>query len=89
MVVINMQEVFDFFVGIFEKFKDLLYSVLPTSPLRQYISKFQNAIPEKYIQYLNWFVPVSEILGVFAAFLTVLVLYYMYSVIMRWIKLIG
>lgn len=89
MVVINLEKILDWLNSLVDKFLNMLYSVLPASPLSGFISKVSGSIPRLYIAYLNWFVPVKEILIVFAAFLSSLALYYIYSVVMRWIKLIG
>lgn len=61
-------------------------ALLPVSPFRKFIDEFSN-IP--YLGYLNWFFPVGKILEVGAAWLAVIALFYIYSVIMRWVKLIG
>ena len=67
-------------------FFDSLMRLLPKSPFRPYIEQFA-ALP--YLDYLNWFFPVSECLVVGGAWLTAIAVFYMYQVVMRWIKLIG
>lgn len=61
-------------------------SLLPTSPFRAFIDGWQ--APE-YLGWLNWFFPISQILTVLAAWLAAIALFYLYSIIMRWIKMIG
>ena len=63
-----------------------LISILPTSPFRPWIDQLQ--MPE-YMGWLNWFFPVHQIVLVLTAWLSAIALFYAYSVIMRWIKLIG
>lgn len=63
-----------------------LLVVLPTSPFAEFVDRFA-ALPS--LGYLNWFFPVRECLVVLAAWLAAITLYYVYSVIMRWVKLIG
>lgn len=70
---------------IFNTFGALLASVLPTSPFQEYIQAF---VPPDWLGYLNWFIPVSSILGIFAAWLTAVALFYLYSIIMRWVRAI-
>ena len=41
------------------------------------------------IGWLNWFFPVGECLVVFSAWLVAYGVYLIYSVVMRWVKLIG
>lgn len=63
-----------------------LIALLPVSPFRNFINSFN--VPE-YVGFINWFFPVSEFLAVMALWLTAISLFYLYSIIMRWIKVIG
>lgn len=65
---------------------DQIVEVLPASPFADAISRFAN-LP--WLGTLNWFFPVRECLTVMAAWLAAVALFYLYSVIMRWVKLIG
>lgn len=78
----------DLFLELMSKFKDAIISVLPLSPFAGFISDFEALNPE-WLGWLNWFIPVKEILIVTATWLGAVGLFYVYSVIMRWIKLIG
>lgn len=71
---------------IFEWLKDILSSVLPLSPFQQFIDQFRD-IP--HLEWLNWVVPVQGILIVFGAWLSVLTAFYLYSVLLRWLKVLG
>lgn len=84
-----MDTILDWLESIIDKFKTFLYQVFPTSPFKQYITVLDNKLSGKYIAWFNWFVPVQDCLNVFLAFLTCLALYYCYSVIARWIKVIS
>lgn len=70
---------------IFDKFADLLRTVLPTSPFREFINSF--TVPT-WVGWLNWFFPVTRILAIFAAWLVAYGLYLAYSIILRWVKAI-
>lgn len=76
----------DFLTGILDKFLATLIKVLPLSPFSDFIDKLE-ALP--YLGYLNWFVPVGEMLVVASAWLAAITLFYIYSVIARWVKLIS
>lgn len=75
----NLGDVFD---GLLQG----LLSLLPTSPFQQFIVEFAS-LP--YLGYLNWFFPVGKCLVVLVAWCSAIALFYVYSVIMRWVKLIG
>lgn len=76
----------NFMMELINKFAGWLCDILPTSPFRQYIDSFSN-LP--FLGYLNWFIPVRSILTVLAAWLGSIALFYMYSIVMRWVKMIG
>lgn len=60
--------------------------LLPVSPFHPFIEQLSD-LP--YLGFLNWFIPISDILKVGTAWLVSVGLFYLYSVIMRWVKLIG
>lgn len=63
-----------------------IVQLLPLSPFAGFLDQFAN-LP--YLGYLNWFIPVRGMLTVMAAWLSAIVIFYLYSVIARWVKLIG
>ena len=72
-----------------EAFQGLVQNIvqlLPASPFAPFVEQF-SSLP--YLGYLNWFFPVRACLTVMAAWLTAIALFYVYSVVMRWVKLIG
>lgn len=75
----------DWFLELLNKFGNMIVSVLPTSPVQRYLSAFDD-LP--YLSWLNWFIPVSSILVVMETWLTAIALFYLYSIILRWIKAI-
>lgn len=76
----------DFFTTIFDKFADFIITVLPLSPFREFLNDFSN-VP--YLGYLNWFVPVGGILKVLAAWLAAVTGFYLWSIVLRWLRAIG
>ena len=71
---------------VFTSLLESLKAVLPLSPFKEFLSTFAG-IPA--LGYLNWFFPVRECLGIMSVWLTAVGLFYMYSIVMRWIKVIG
>ena len=74
------------FQAVFEAFAEKLLQLLPLSPFTEFIEQFRS-LP--YLGYLNWFFPVGDCLVVMAAWLTAVGVFYLYSIIMRWLKVIG
>lgn len=65
---------------------DELLNFLPASPFADFIEDFSN-LP--WLGVLNWLFPVRECLIVMAAWLGAITLFYLYSIVMRWVKMIG
>lgn len=74
-----MKELLDGFLG-------LLLQLLPLSPFTSIINSLA-AFP--YLGYINWFIPIGTFVKIGAAWVTVIGIYYVYSVIARWVKLIS
>lgn len=64
---------------------NIVLSLLPSCPFDKYITL---ALENQTLSYINWFIPVPEIIVVCEAWLIVVGLYYGYQVIMRWVKMI-
>ena len=71
---------------IFNSLADELMKVLPLSPFRQFLDQYAD-IPA--LGYLNWFFPVRDCLTIMLAWLGAVGLFYLYSIVMRWLKVIG
>lgn len=71
--------------GIFNKLYQSIIGFLPGSPFKQVMQYF-SGIP--YLKYLNWFLPITEMLAVLQAWLAVVAIYYTYSAIMRFIRIL-
>lgn len=74
------------FESVFNAFAQKLLSLLPLSPFQQFIDQFRS-LP--YLGWLNWFFPVGPCLTVMLAWLGAVGLFYLYSIVMRWLKMIG
>ena len=77
----------DWFSDLLSKFGNWLLSVLPKSPFSGYVGNFKSHFAP-FLGYLNYFVPIRDFLIIFSGFLAVVVIYYLYSIIMRWVKLL-
>lgn len=76
----------DILSALWTAFSGFLESVLPVSPFAKYIDAF-SSLP--FLGYLNWFIPVKECLIIFATYLAAVALYYLYSIILRWLRAIS
>lgn len=70
---------------IVKKLLALVLSVLPRSPFVDFFDKFE-ALP--YLGYLNYFIPVGTLLKIGAAWLVAIGIFYLWSIILRWIRAI-
>lgn len=67
-------------------FLQWVIALLPTSPFTTFINACSD-IP--YLGWFNWFVPVGQIIAVGEAWLVAIGLFYMYSIVLRWIRAIS
>lgn len=70
---------------ILKGFLEFLASVLPLSPFRGFIDSIGSF---EYLGWLNWFFPVGDCIKVLAAWVAVISTYFVYSIILRWVKAI-
>lgn len=77
----------DWFSGLLDKFGDWLITVLPRSPFQGFLSNFKTAF-SPYLGYLNWFIPIGDFLNIFSVWLGAVIVFYLYSIIMRWVKML-
>lgn len=81
-----MNDLINWMINLISNFGTVLMEVLPRSPFADWIESFE---VEQFAGILNWFVPVGQMASVFALWLVAVGLFYMYSILMRWIKMIG
>ena len=62
----------------------LIFSILPPSPF----SIIDNSPIKEYLSYINYFVPINEVIFILQSWLVAVGLYYIYQVALRWIKAI-
>lgn len=78
----------EFFKALLTDFGSQIVSMLPSSPFHPYIVEFAR-ISKDSLGFLNWFIPIGKFVEIGLAWLVCIALYYGYSIIMRWIKMIG
>ena len=62
--------------------------LFPESPLHPLIQSLENSAVVDWLGYVNYFVPVAQMLGILSVWLTCVAAYYVYQIIMRWIRVI-
>lgn len=77
---------FSWFNSWLKKLVSALLLILPTSPFQAYIQSFAD-LP--YLGYLNWFIPIADLVIIGGVWLGAIALFYIYSIAMRWVKMIG
>lgn len=76
----------DFFTRLWNALVVTITSVFPTSPFSDFIHEFAS-LP--FLGYLNWFFPVGPCLVILSAWLIAYGAYLLYSIVARWLKVIG
>lgn len=61
-----------------------LVDLLPDSPFQS----IEMSVFDSYLGYINYFVPIDFMISTFLLWLSSISVYYIYSVILRWIKAI-
>jgi hypothetical protein len=66
-------------------FFSAIFSILPNSPFR-----LLDSTPiAPFLSTINYFVPVSEILDILGVWIACIGVYYLYQIVLRWIKVIN
>ena len=73
-------------IWLFAAVLNIVFSLLPNSPFLN-ISTYSLSM-NKYLSNLSWLLPIKEMIGILVVWLGCMLIYYVYSVVMRWIKLI-
>ena len=70
---------------LWQSFGNSITSILPLSPFTDFINSIGN-LP--FLGWLNWFVPVQQILTIVGLWLGAVATFYLYQIVLRWIKVI-
>lgn len=73
---------------MFQDMVQQLINLLPKSPFDSFISYLRSDDIQSFLQMLNWFVPVSEILTFLQLYLIAVVGYYTWVIILRFVNAI-
>lgn len=76
----------DYVTSIWNQFAEYLGNVLPYSPFKPFLDEMEN-LPA--LGFLNWLIPVQDILRVMGAWLGAVAIFYLFSVVLRWLHVIG
>lgn len=71
---------------IVTKFLDAVLSLLPRSPFVSFIDAMEN-LP--FLSALNYFIPISTFISIGEAWLVSVGVFYLYSILLRWIRAIS
>lgn len=64
-----------------------ILQLLPESPFVVLDNLSQTEFYE-WIQYLNWFIPINTFISILEAWLVAIGIYYIYQIVLRWVKAI-
>lgn len=78
-------DTFNSIIDMFVELIDWVLNLLPKSPFTSVIDAISD-IP--YLSTLNWFIPISTFVALGQIWLTAVGIYYLYSILLRWIKAI-
>ena len=79
----------EFLQTFVQKFLSVVVDLLPGSPFHYFIDSIDLSNFNKAISWLNWFVPVGTLIAITEAWVTAIGLFYVYSIVLRWLKVIG
>ncbi len=66
----------------------LLYAVINLFPVSPFLPAIRELGSFPYLGYLNWFMPIGNFVKIGSLWLTAIGVYYAWSVIARWVKLL-
>lgn len=70
---------------LWDAFGHVITNILPLSPFRGFIQSI-GELP--FLGWLNWFIPVQDLVTIFAAWLGAVAVFYLYQIVLRWVKVI-
>ena len=61
--------------------------LFPTSPF-VILEEMASSDFYEWLQMLNWFIPIKTFVGILETWLSAVAIYYVYQVVLRWVKVI-
>lgn len=78
---------FDTLSDTLVSFAQSVLDLLPQSPFL-FLEDMSNTEVYDWLKMLNWFIPINSFVGILEVWLSGVLLYYIYQIILRWIKVI-
>ena len=77
-------DILNFIIKALGSILSLIFSILPPSPF----SAINNSIIAEYLPYINYYIPFNEVIVILQTWLVAVGVYYLYQIVLRWIKAI-
>ena len=77
-------DILNFIIKSLGAILSLIFSILPPSPF----AVIKNSIIAEYLPYINYFIPFDEVVVILQTWLIAVGVYYLYQIVLRWIKAI-
>lgn len=65
-----------------------IISVFPASPIQPLLASLRSSAVSEILGFVNWFVPVGTMLGILSGWLACVAAYYVYQILLRWIRVV-
>lgn len=65
--------------------RETIMSALPISPFTAYINQIEKY---EWLAYINWLIPIDQFIAIGEGWLMAVGIFYLYSIVLRWIKAI-
>lgn len=65
-----------------------IINVFPASPIQPLIASLRSSAVADLLGFVNWFVPIGTMLGILTGWLACVAAYYVYQILLRWIRVV-
>lgn len=65
-----------------------IIQLFPASPIQPAIASLRGSAVEEVLGYVNWFIPIGTMVTILTGWLACIAAYYVYQIILRWIKVV-
>ena len=65
-----------------------IISVFPASPIQPLLASLRSSAVSELLGFVNWFVPIGTMLGILSGWLACVAAYYVYQILLRWIRVV-
>jgi len=83
---VRMETIWNWLINKLNLILSAILSFLPDSPFENIVSPPQEVV--HLIGYINYFLPISQIVGVLMVWISAVTVFYVYQLILRWAKAI-